>query len=142
MATEIMVEGAEELARTLARIGAEARETVLAGALAPAAFPVLAAARTYVPRDKHRLAETLEIRDGEQDASHADIFIGTFQKMAASGKRGAQGDPYYRAFVELGTAHNPPNPYMRPALDATKDQVVAKVRAWLRILLAKVGPAT
>jgi hypothetical protein len=34
--------------------------------------------------------------------------------------------------VELGTAHAPPHPYLRPALDEQKEHVVARVAQWLR----------
>ena len=162
MATEIMVEGAEELARALARIGDEARKSVLAGALGPAALPVLRAAQGYAPKgapEDHfaatdrlvgsggkdttpprSLAESLEIRWGKSDADHADVVIGSFGRRGRTEPLGPTS--YQHGFVELGTAHSKAHPYLRPALDSTKDQVVAKITHWLRHLLSTVGPAT
>ena len=152
MATEIMVEGAEELARALKQIGEEARKTALSGALGPGARAVLAAAQARVPRGSGKLAASLKIEPGESDSEHADIYIGSMAKMTpghakspgrrASGGRHTKDDPYYRAFVELGTVHAPPHPYLRPALDATKNFVVKRVAEWLRGVVRLPGTWT
>ena len=165
MATEIMVEGADELARALRKLSDEVRKGVLAGALAPAALPVLRAAQAYAPKgvpEDHfaatdrlvgsggkdtkpprSLAQSLEIRWGKSDADHADVAIGSFGRSGmARGSEKLGPASYQHGFVELGTAHNRAHPYLRPALDSTKDQVIAKVTHWLRYLMSTVGPAT
>ena len=144
MATEIMVEGADELARALRKLTDEARASVLAGALAPAALPVLRAAQGYAPKGATGdLAQSLEIRWGKSDADHADVAIGSFGRSGeARGSEKLGPKSYQHGFVELGTAHNRAHPYLRPALDSTKDQVVAKITHWLRYLMSTVGPAT
>jgi HK97 gp10 family phage protein len=142
MATEIMVEGADELARALAQIGAEVRRTALSQALGPGARAVLASAQAKVPRQSGKLAASLAIEPGGSDSEHADIYIGSIAKMTpghgkspgrrASGGRHTKDDAFYRMHVELGTVHAPPHPYLRPALDETKDRIVARVTQWLR----------
>jgi len=144
MATEIMVEGADELARALKRLPDEMRATVLGGALARGGATVLRAAQDYAPKGPTgELAQSLEIRFEKPKPDHADIKIGSFSgggKGAGSEPRGEES--YQHGFVELGTAHNPARPYLRPALDSTKERVVAEVTRWLRILIARVGPSS
>lgn len=150
MATEVMVEGADELARALRKMTDEMRASVLAGALAPAALPVLRAAQAYAPsaptppNAPDDLKSGLAIKWGKQgarvgaDADHADVVIGSFGRR---GKRDPQKS-YQFGYLEFGSAHNRAHPYLRPALDSTKDQVVAKITHWLRYLMSTVGPAT
>lgn len=150
MATEIMVEGAAELARALRQIGAEVRRTALSGALGPGARAVLASAQAKVPHgETGQLAASLKIEPGESDSEHADMYIGSIAKMMpghakspgrrASAGRHAKDDAFYRMFVELGTVHAPPHPYLRPALEATKDFVVRRVAEWLRGVVGLSG---
>lgn len=162
MATEIMVEGADELARALRKLSDEVREGVLSGALAPAALPVLRAAQAYAPKgapEDHfaatdrlvgsggkdtkpprSLAESLEIRWGKSDADHADVMIGSFGRSGEGrGSEPLGPSSYQHGFVELGTAHSKAHPYLRPALDSTKDQVIAKISHWLRYLVDQAG---
>lgn len=141
MATEIMVEGAEELARALANLTDNVRAGILAGALAPAALPVLRAAQAKAPSSPlppdppFDLRGSLQIKWGKKgsrigaDADHADVAIGSF------GKGGPGEFAYQHGFVELGTAHAPPHPYLRPALDENKDRIVETISRWLRTLL-------
>lgn len=134
MATEITVEGAKELEAALNLLPAKVRAGILAEALAPAAQPVLRAAQAKAPRSPlppdppFDLLGSLEVRHGDKKPDHADVKIGSF------GKGGPGEFAYQHGFVELGTVHAVPRPYLRPALDEQKEQVVATVAKWLRYL--------
>lgn len=52
----------------------------------------------------------------------------TRRQSKAEVRVGMTADAYYGRFQELGTQYHPAQPFLRPALDHTKDEVVAEVR--------------
>jgi HK97 gp10 family phage protein len=48
------------------------------------------------------------------------------------GKGSYLGETYYAAFVEFGTAHNPPQHFMQRAYDATKEKVVKQLETEIK----------
>lgn len=62
----------------------------------------------------------------------ADVFVGMHK------------DAFYGWFQETGTIYDPAQPFLRPALDATKDDVVDEIGDYLRsgILGTRIGSNT
>ena len=77
----------------------------------------------YKPGNLRRSIKVLPLRKTKS------VIIGP--NLQKSGGAGADG--YYAHFVEFGTAHSPAQPYMRPAFDENKGNVLER----LRLVLAK-----
>lgn len=137
MAVVVTVDGAAELAKAFQELAGEVRASIMVGALAPAAGPVLSAAQAYAPHgDTSALAQSLEIRFGDATETHADVMIGSFGRRGdGRGSEPLGPESYQHGFVELGTAHNAAHPYLRPAFDATQRGAQRTIRDWLWALL-------
>lgn len=68
-----------------------------------------------------------------------NLFVGV--KRGRRGSRGTFGrnkfDGYYAHFVEFGTVHQRARPFMRPAFEMTKAQVLKRIRLGLQVKLRK-----
>lgn len=99
---------------------------------------VLPDAKRHVPVDTGELQRTLKVRavkrrrnvQGHQVVTTADVG------------RVFDGETYYGAFVELGTAKMEAQPFLRPALWTNTKQVMAVVVRELRAEIAKIRPGS
>lgn len=78
---------------------------------------------TYYPGNLERSIAVLTFRRS------AALFVGP--RIAKRGKggefKGAAVDGYYAHFVEFGTKNMPPAPFVRPAADSARTQVVKEI---------------
>ncbi len=161
MADEVRVEGLEELRDTLLKRLPEALQgKALQGALAKAARPIVATAKSLAPTKSGRLKHAIySARDKSSTKTRESRIIGVrrgrkFQKT--------DRDAYYWKFIEFGHAaiktkrakglgseksgffgkevHAvPPKPFMRPAFEQNKLKALEITRAELSGQIDKVS---
>lgn len=93
---------------------------------------------TYYPGNLRLSLKTLEFRKSP------DVFVGpkvTKKRKSGDeyGKSRAKVDAFYAAMIEFGTSKMPARPYMRPAYDSTKQQVIGIVKAEVEKLVQVFG---
>lgn len=124
------IEGMDTLERRLKRMHADVRGAHLREAAAAGAELVRDVASQLAPvsaygshgREPGFLAENIDTAvQFTRNQDKADIHVG--MKSAA----------FYGWFQETGTQHMPAQPFLRPALDATKEDVVEIVREMLEL---------
>ena len=147
------LEGAEELLKKLKKLEAKTAKKVMQKGLRAGAKITLAAAKAKAPVKTGRLRRSLVARAsiGGRKARRGTIqmliFPSTKKEPGLAGKykadRGLVGGLtpirgrvskakktmtwYYPAVIEFGTSTRPPNPFMRRAFDATKQQSAAEI---------------
>lgn len=145
MSVTIKLEGIGEVDKALKALEDEfgdklSRSKVLIPAVREAMKPVLQQARANAPKDSGDLTRSLIVearRPNSRDRrskyiTQTDTVIAAV--TTASGKKlakmGIKSDA--RAIAqEFGTAHNPAQPYLRPALEANAQETVSRLAAIL-----------
>lgn len=93
---------------------------------------------TYYPGNLRLALRTLEFRKSP------DVFVGpkvTKKRKAGDeyGKGRAKVDAFYAAMIEFGTSKMPARPYMRPAYESTKGEVMKIIEAEVAKLVQAFG---
>ena len=100
------IEGLEELKRNFSELKRTTQANVLRSALRGAGKAVVSEARRLVPVDtglgKRNITQTVD-----RDRRNRDLMTATI---------GFKTRAYYLGFQEVGTVHQPANPFLRPAL--------------------------
>lgn len=122
----LKLEGLEALKGQLEELKVQAAERALRRAARKAFEPVLATAQALVPKRSGLLRDAIQLQVGRPKGGEAVVQVGL--RIAAT--KGGQGLPPSARwhFVELGTAHMPAEPFLRPALDQNAQQVVDILR--------------
>jgi HK97 gp10 family phage protein len=114
---QLQIEGLKELEDALLSLPEDIRKQVLTEAIDAAAEILKDEAKRRAPRVTGKLADSIEVREAKPKKGEAVRRL--------IGPKGVK----YAGFVEYGTAHNPPKPYMRPTHDGRKNQVITQARA-------------
>lgn len=133
------VDGLKELEQALGQLPKATSKAVLRRTAIRALAPVIADAKTRVPVDEGDLKDSLKITtklSKRQQRKNA--------KSVAEGKSSVQlyAGPSalpHAHLVEFGTEHMAPQPYLRPAWDANKDEVLELVRTELADEITKAA---
>jgi HK97 gp10 family phage protein len=137
-----VTEGLRALQDELVALGANEGRRTLQRAARKAFAPVLAAALAKAPVDSGLTKDNLRIATQKPQGGDSVVLVGL--KVAKSkekrtskhgkGKAPKQAtSPHWRwHFIEGGTASQPARPFLRPALDANAEAVVADLRTQLR----------
>lgn len=159
MANRVTLEGAKELDRALEQLPRASARTTLVRVLRRSGQEIAEDARARAPRDTGRLAESISVstklKNPVGKAEFAAAMRAGLGKAAAVGAMrdarraaGAAGltsfaDMYvgpstrgpHGHFLEFGTSKMQPQPFMRPAWQATKDRAldIIKRDLWLEI---------
>lgn len=135
--------GVEQLTDSFRRIGnAVDQHDAAIRALLEAAEPIRSRAASLAPRGKGKgphladniiAAETTRVPGGKK---WRDVKEG--EHVVAIGPSYRPEDVFYGAFQEMGTAHHPAQPFMRPAFDAAQEesQRILGRALWRNILSA------
>ena len=119
---KIKVEGGEELAENLRRLGIKMEEAIKPG-LEKGGEIVRVDGSNRAPRRRGKLA--------------ADIVKSKVEKNEI--KVGPGKDVWYGKFPELGTSRMSARPYLRPALDENKDKINEAIRKELSKVIEGAG---
>lgn len=140
------VRGLESVMAQLRSVGVELGAQALAGAARASFKRVQDTAKELVPKDSGDLAEAIAIRVVKPKAGANVVSVGLVVlaktgrgkqatvAAAAFGEAQSKRLPPARRwhFIELGTSHSAPKPYMRPALDRNASAVVDDLAGQLR----------
>lgn len=130
---EVVIEGGAELARKLAALGEAVAGDVLAAAMRSGALLVEADAKRRAPFKTGTLRRSIhtEVEAGE---GKAEASVGTDVIYAARLEFGFEGkDKLGREY------HQPPRPYLRPALDENMDAAAQEIGEALRAAILAVA---
>lgn len=119
------MEGLEETVHNLGELPKATRRNVLRRVLMRRAEPVATMAAQLAPEQTGRLAFSIAVstqltrrqRRGAK-LNEVEVYIGP-----AAGA----GSLYYASFREFGTAELPAHPYMRPAWDSQREEVLVQI---------------
>ncbi len=123
MKTTVKVEGLRELEAALAELGEVPRRRVGRDALRAGGEITARAARALAPVDEGNLRESIDV-----SGVLAPSQRGAQKKVAADQEQFVGPGQHPQAITqEFGTVNHPPQPFMRPAWDSTKDQVLKTI---------------
>lgn len=117
------LEGADELNEALRELSDRAGGKIVKEAAEAGAEVIRTEASRLAPRDTGLLAESQTDRPHRLQIGRSQIDIGPSK------------DAWYGRLLELGTKKMSAKPFLRPALDARKDEAIAAVRDVLKRLL-------
>lgn len=118
---EFRVDGFKELESALRKLPQEIAGRVLSAALRKAGEPMAADARQAAPRSANHdpnghMGDSIKLRILRDANSTADV--------EAAFWLGPDANHWYGGFQEFGTIHKGARPFMRPAFDRHKDEVI------------------
>lgn len=139
MKIRVEIEGARELDAALAQLPAATGKAVMRRALTKAARLTASRARAYAPVETGNLRESITITPrlnrrqsrGQPKAGDVAIYVGP---AVGKGAKGSHGH-----LLEFGTYKMAARPFMRPAWESTKDQVLRTIQAELWAELRKAA---
>ena len=111
-----VIQGLEQLDAKLAELERTVRRKMLVVALKEAAEITRAQASALAPVRTGRLKEHEIISVSQQSDSNTAVV-----------RVGPDRSAFYGLFEELGTAHSTPDPFLEPAYDETRADVLAKM---------------
>lgn len=130
---EVVIEGGAELARKLAALGEAVAGDVLAAAMRSGALLVETDAKRRAPFKTGTLRRSIHT-EVDLDGSQVEAAVGTDVPYAARLEFGFDGtDKLGREY------HQPPRPYLRPALDENMDAAAQEIGAALRAAILAVA---
>lgn len=118
--SKVKIEGLEELQRKLGRLPDAVSNPVLREAVADGAEIVRAEAETRAP-----VGPTGRLKRG------MTTLVSAGTPEVAQARVGPSADAFYGMWVEKGTKKMAAQPFLRPALDSKRKQVVEAVKAKL-----------
>jgi HK97 gp10 family phage protein len=113
---KVDVIGVQEIMDALAELPEEVQKEVLDGILEEAALMLEAEAKRLAPYRTGKLRDSIEARKVKPRRGEVARWL--------IGPKGVK----YASYVEFGSAHNPPQPYMRPTHDGKKAEVINDAR--------------
>lgn len=127
MKVTVKVEGLAELDRALRELlPASVRGRPLRAAVAAGARIVAKEAKSRVPVDSGLVRSRIRVMSNpqQQRQARAESVVG----VRRSGKARKDQDPYYWRFVEFGTRKMRARPFLRPALEAKRNEATQMIR--------------
>lgn len=137
-------DGLKDLEKELVALGANEGRKVLTRAARKAFAPVLEAAKANAPVDTGLLRDNIVIATEKPKDGESVVNVGLRVKKSKekrtskyrspnAQRSAAYQSPHWRwHFIEGGTSSHPARPFLRPALDANADKVLANLNAELR----------
>lgn len=142
MADEIFFnfKGSEELSAKFKRLTEAARREIALPAAKDAMDIVLQDAKNRAdhiddPATPNYIPANLKL--AEQDSPEGSVTVAVGMKRARRGSKG--GNTFYWFYVELGTVHNRPQPFLRNALNQNKEAVFKEFLSSAKFQLLKVA---
>lgn len=136
------IKGLRELGRKLDELPKKASGSILKKAVRYAAKPVIVDAKQRIPQgvDAHRTYKGRLVAPGFAKRGIRMAVKGSRDGKKAVARIGVRREAFYAInFVELGTSKQPAQPWLRPALESTKDQQVSRLAEKLKMEIDKVA---
>lgn len=140
----INLEGMQELDDKLQALGVETGAKVLRGSMMTATKPLMDEMKNLVPVDEGTLKGSIGRRGGvykgEKTAKRFQEMFSNNKETAVVVQVGAIKKGAWRAhFIELGTDHNPPQPFIRAPFHARQRDIVERMKASLAKRINKIA---
>lgn len=136
------IKGLRELGRKLDELSKKASGQILRKSVRYAAKPAVDAAKQSIPQgaDAHKTYKGRLVAPGFARRSIRAVTKVSRDGRSASVLLGVRREAFYAInFVELGTSKQPAQPWLRPALESTKDQQVSRLAEKLKMEIDKVA---
>jgi len=124
-------EGGPEMERKLEKLGLKAEREVAIKAIRVGGKILVKEARRIVRKNTGNLGKSLGINTIPKRFQGAAVSV-----LARSGKR-YKYDGWYASLVEFGTRKTQPKPFMRPAFEEKKEEVLEEINKYLKQELIK-----
>ena len=112
-----------DLLKKLKTLPEKVQKKVLSGAVRASAKPIVDEARRLVPVRTGNLKKSIGVTKARTK--------GTTMRFYVSPRKGGKYDGWYGHFVELGTRHNAPHPFLRPAYEAKASEAIHAFKEYL-----------
>lgn len=122
----IQLIGMEQFRQQMEALTDKQKRQVVRNSLRKAGRVVVSSARSKVRRDTGQLARDISV-SVSVNSSKAEADIG-FKKRSFHGR-----------FLELGTVHMAPKPFLRPALDSSREEIEQVFAAEMQAQIDKVA---
>lgn len=138
-AVRIKVEGLQALGTKLQAMGEEMAVKIARGATGAAANLVKKSAQQKAPKRTGNLAKNIITkRLGKSQSSLTSEHIVTVRRKRTKGqKKSGEQSAYYGQFVEFGSIHNVPNPFLRPAFDENVQRAIETMKSVISDRIAR-----
>jgi HK97 gp10 family phage protein len=155
MSVRVKVEGLREIEAALKELPKATAKNIMRRVLIARAQPIADAMRRNAPKDSGQLRDSIAVStrstggSAGKQAFAATMAAGGTRKEAGAAAReanratsgsvfvyvGATAAGFYGSFAEFGTSRQPPEPWIRPAWDAEKDNLLPGIGAdmWAEI---------
>lgn len=134
----VRFEGGAELAANLAECSTRVQKGVLLSALTSGGELIAAAASRHAPRsdDPPHVGDHIVVGTSRQRGTGASVAVGPSKSFEPRAN-------IYPRITEVGSIHQAPQPFMRPAFDGTRTQVLGVIRQeiWFELLKRGIGSA-
>ena len=127
--TDVRVEGLAELKRQFRRLDKSSRRKTLRKVLRKAGRPVIVQARKNLKQNR----DTGRLEKAIAQSVRAEHDTRVFSEI------GFRKKSFYGMFIELGTAFQPPRPWLRPALSQMRVKVVGIIGASLKAEFMRIA---
>ena len=115
MSLTFKVEGLDALDRAVRKLPKNVQKRVLKGALRAGGRVIAKDAKQRVPKKSGELKKSISVQAGKNQQDGATVFVATRPKA------------FYSHMIEFGTSKMPARPFLRPAFDATQQEVIKKI---------------
>jgi HK97 gp10 family phage protein len=139
-AVRIKVDGLQALGAKLQELSEEMSTKIARGATAAAAGVVKKSAQQKAPKRTGNLAKNIITkRLGKSQTTLTSEHIVTVRRKRTKAQKAAgEESAYYGKFVEFGSIHNTPHPYLRPAFDENVSQAIDTMKTVIADKIARV----
>lgn len=128
------ISGLTELMAKFDQIPDRMQKNILKSAIRAGANTIKDEAKKRIPVDTGNLKKALKVFDS---SPRSDKNLVRFNVGFTVGKK-ARNDGYYAKFVEYGTSKTKAQPFLRPALDASKDKILPDIAAKMESRIEEV----
>lgn len=125
MSIKVKITGLRQIEQALSNLPKATAKNVVRRVLKARAQPIAEAARRLAPVDRGDLTKSITVGtklSKAQRSQHKKRTPGTVEMFIGAG-RNPQA-----VLQEFGTAHHPPQPFMRPAWDSGKEQLLSGLK--------------
>lgn len=138
-AVRIKVDGLQALGAKLRDMGEEMSTKIARGATGAAAGVVKKSAQAKAPKRTGNLAKNIITkRLGKSQSSLTSEHIVTVRRKRTKGQKASgEESAYYGQFVEFGSIHNTPKPFLRPAFDENVSKAIDTMKSVISDRIAR-----
>lgn len=138
-AVRFKVEGLKALGAKLNDMGEEMTTKIARGATAAAAGVVKKSAQAKAPKRTGNLAKNIITKrlGKSQTALTSEHIVTIRRKRTKKQKEAGTESAYYGMFVEFGSIHNTPNPFLRPAFDENVSKAIETMKSVISDRIAR-----